>query len=317
MEPVMTKTVLISTTENTAPQSNPAALNDIFQKLSHTTQMLENWLTTASISPNSTEPNDITGCEKTNSTAQRNFLDLESQIHKLQETSAAAEEQSRQIAETTQLQIAELQHENATLHHQYEAALATNQQIAAEKEGLQQEAALLQSQHAAALTEIQHVTAVSHEHQRRLQERIQADRQAATQITHQQLTSLRNTIAELRQQTSTQLQAFQSELETCKTHLNGLGEHTDPDNADRIMELAKLEAFDQWIQKNPRTEEQLTAQTMLQRVTTKLNHMFRNLKTELYQAITERDELQARVEEHLETRSASTTMGNTPRIRQN
>lgn len=65
-------------------------------------------------------------------------------------------------------------------------------------------------------------------------------------ITEQELTCLRRNIGELRQQTAEQLQAFQGEAKTYTTQLNRLATQTNADS-DRIMELAKLEAFDQWI----------------------------------------------------------------------
>ena len=51
---------------------------------------------------------------------------------------------------------------------------------------------------------------------------------------------------------------------------------------------------------NPETYEQVLAQTLLHRVTTKLNHIFRNLKSKLHQLTIEKNELQTRFEQHLE-----------------
>ena len=66
------------------------------------------------------------------------------------------------------------------------------------------------------------------------------------------------------------------------------------------MELAKIEAFEVWVHKQPETGEQISAQVLLQRVSAKLNHTLKNLKAELYQTTTERDDLQARFDQHEE-----------------
>jgi hypothetical protein len=50
---------------------------------------------------------------------------------------------------------------------------------------------------------------------------------------------------------------------------------------DRTTELVKIEAFDCRIDGKSETKEQLTPKMMLERVTTKLKHTFRNLKTTL------------------------------------
>lgn len=72
---------------------------------------------------------------------------------------------------------------------------------------------------------------------------------------------------------------------------------------DRATELAKIEAFDYWIEGKTQTEEQITAKTLLDRVTAKLAHTFKNLKMELYHVTTERDELQTKIEQQEEGRS--------------
>lgn len=66
--------------------------------------------------------------------------------------------------------------------------------------------------------------------------------------------------------------------------------------------MAKIEAFDLWVrdQSNSDTENRITVQTLLQRVTTKINHTLKTLKTELRQVTTERDELQGRLEQQEE-----------------
>lgn len=48
---------------------------------------------------------------------------------------------------------------------------------------------------------------------------------------------------------------------------------------DRATKMAKIEAFDYWIDGKIKTEEQITAKIMLDRVRGKLGHTFRNLET--------------------------------------
>ena len=82
-----------------------------------------------------------------------------------------------------------------------------------------------------------------------------------------------------------------------KTQLKQFTTETYP---HRVNELAKLEAFDLWVQRNPDAKDQVSAQTLLDRITSKLDHTFRNLKTQLYHAIQERDEMQSQIEQQQE-----------------
>lgn len=116
MELAMTKNVLISIEENGASQLDPVTLKDILQKLNHTTQLLENWITTTSNLSNRAEHKVVTGCEKANSTAQRKISDLKSQVQNLQDKSAAVDKQIWQIAAATQLQINKFQQKYNLLH---------------------------------------------------------------------------------------------------------------------------------------------------------------------------------------------------------
>ena len=64
----------------------------------------------------------------------------------------------------------------------------------------------------------------------------------------------------------------------------------------------KLEAFEQWVERTAKTDDHISVQDLLNIVTAKLNHTFRNLQTELYQVTTERDEIQTRFEQLEEER---------------
>ena len=66
---------------------------------------------------------------------------------------------------------------------------------------------------------------------------------------------------------------------------------------ERATKIAKIEAFDHWIDKKSETKEQMTAKLLLDGVTAKMAHTFCNLKLALIQVTTERDELQTRLEQ--------------------
>lgn len=107
---------------------------------------------------------------------------------------AKAEDQSRQAIEATHTQITELRHQHKHLQSQYAATVDQNHQIAAKE-------------------------------QRKLQtklERMKAHLRHQTEaayVTGNTCRVLRNLVAELRHQTTAQLQAFQEEVESYKTQI--------------------------------------------------------------------------------------------------
>lgn len=142
------------------------------------------------------------------------------------------------------------------------------------------------------------------EHQNQVQEdrRHQGEIAAITERRLRQIsTKLRTAVSELRHQISEHLQAFQIEIQTYKTLIHSIAtkEHTDP---QRVMELTQIEAFKLWVHTQPTAEAQTSAQTLLQKVSAKMNHTLQNLKAELHQTIAEKDELQAKIEQQEETR---------------
>lgn len=64
----------------------------------------------------------------------------------------------------------------------------------------------------------------------------------------------------------------------------------------------KIEAFDTWIQKQPPTEEQMMAQTLLHMVTAKINYTFKSLRSQLHQVTSEIDEFHIICEQHDEVK---------------
>ena len=195
---------------------------------------------------------------------QQKYLLLQSQY-------AATEEQIRQTTAATHAQIEELQQNNKLLQDQYTTKVQQHQQI------FEQERRKFQAQSELLQAHLRH-------------------RSEVATVTGKQVNWLRNLLFEIRQDTVTHIQAFQEEIKYYKTKLHKLAAQLQ-DHPDRIKELAKIEAFDLWMQGHPETNTQLSAESLLHRVTTKLNHTLRNLKTELYQATQERDELQNQIEQ--------------------
>lgn len=76
----MTKKIFIRIEENGASWLDPTTFKNILQNLSHTTQLLEKWITTTSNLPTKAEFKVVTSCKKENSTTQNNILDLKLQV---------------------------------------------------------------------------------------------------------------------------------------------------------------------------------------------------------------------------------------------
>ena len=125
-------------------------------------------------------------------------------------------------------------------------------------------------------------------------------------IARHQTSLLRDSLSQFRQDTAEQLHALQRELESTKTQLSQFAPLTQvitptQVSPERIQEIAKIEAFELWVQRSPDAENQISAQTLLHRVTTKISHTIKTLKAELQQTTNERDELQAKEEDHQES----------------
>jgi hypothetical protein len=120
----------------------------------------------------------------------------------------------------------------------------------------------------------------------------------------QQLQQFRCAVSEIRREAADQFLAFQQDFQAYSTQLTQAitptATHLSP---ERIQKIAKIEAFELWVQKTPDAENQISAQTLLHRVTTKISHTLKTLKAELQQTTNERDELQAKEEEHQENTS--------------
>ena len=117
----------------------------------------------------------------------------------------------------------------------------------------------------------------------------------------QQLQQIWHAVAEVRHEAACKLREFQQKIEGYKTRIlqlvTTIATH---ENQEKIHKLAKIEAFDLWVQKSSDTdiEDHLSAQTLLHMITTKLQYTLKTLKMKLYQATSKNDELQAKVEQH-------------------
>ena len=231
----------------------------------------------------------------------------------LQKQQATAVREAQQILALTQAEKQALREELEILRTQHTLSqkLAEENRVIANR--LREEMALLQAQHEGILERNTQLAASLQRSTQQLEDCKQINRRhqgkfaAITEHRIRQVSAqLRSTISKIRDQTSEQIRAFQEEIHTYKTQFHTLDarEHTDP---QRIMELTQIEAFNLWINKQPATEEQISAQTLLYKVTTKIYHTLRTLKSELQQATTERDDLQGRLEQQEEEASAHFT----------
>ena len=259
---------------------------------------------------------------RTATTTQADNQDLRKQVETLQSRHAAELERNqteqkelrRQLENSKALQEAALHQnhqnsaENETLQRQHAAALRETNQILTltqtEKQKLQNEVEILQTQHVATLAKNGKIAASLQQAKQELQDRVQEThryRSELAAVTKIQANALRHLLSEIRRDAATQTQALQEQVDYYTTQFNLLATATQQKaTPDRIKELAKIEAFDLWVHRSPEAAEQISAQTLLHRVTTKLNHTLRTLKDELHQTTTERDELQTRLEQHEE-----------------
>jgi hypothetical protein len=160
----------------------------------------------------------------------------------------------------------------------------------------------VQAQHAAEIERSKQLKVNLHQLRDNIQEKNKHQKEVTIGIAHQLsafTTKFRSQLSELRHQISEQSRAFQVEIQTSNTQLNSLAAH-DQHNPYRITELTKIEAFDLWMKRNPETATQLSAETLLRRVTSKIQHTLKNLKTELSRATQERDEMQTRMDQQEE-----------------
>lgn len=126
---------------------------------------------------------------------------------------------------------------------------------------LQQKNVLLQTKYTTAVQRHQQIIAEEQQRfcaQAEIMQTNFRDHNNVATMAGQRLRQFRNTISEIQQDAVAKFRMFQQELEDYKTQINQLATHTQV-TPDCIKELAKLEAFDLWVQKNSAAEEQISA----------------------------------------------------------
>ena len=176
---------------------------------------------------------------------------------------------------------------------------ADNSQVLLQNQKLELETQLqqIQAQFKAAAAKVEKLTLAAANQNRATQEKWHSYRERVTKTAHN-VDHLRTSYLGIRQTVSGQIQEFSKGINQLKTEFDKIRES---EASDRALAITKIEAFDHWIDGKSETKEQLTAKTLLERVTTKMGHTFRNLKQALNQVTIERDELQSRLEQEEET----------------
>ena len=156
------------------------------------------------------------------------------------------------------------QHEASLLRNEHVAALTRTHQltdeskhIATKKQELQNQIEHLQTQYEAVIQKCNQLTATLQQKEQEHLDHMKQDRQRQTQVVgnakHRlrcSSTQIRGTFYELRNQTTEHLRALQGQITDYNTQLNKLVTHVHS-NPGRVMELAKVETFDLWVQKQP------------------------------------------------------------------
>lgn len=275
---------------------------------------MENWITTSHFGTKAEQkPELVTNSEIGSPKSQNQISELKLQLQQLQTTYAVAEERNCKAAAAAQLQIQELQQKNALLQTQNTAAEDQIRQAAEVHKGQlkdhQIKHELLQAQHNTAIQQHQQMVAEEKQKSQKQTETLRTylgNRRELAAMATQKLHQIRHTVAEVRQEATGKLREFQQEIEGYKARIPKLAiTSATHENPQRIQELAKIEVFDLWLQErsNSGTETQFSVHTLLQRVTAKISHTLKTLKTELHQATTEREDLQGRLEQHEEEAS--------------
>lgn len=211
------------------------------------------------------------------------------ELQNLQTNYNIAEEKYRQAAKTASLQTQDLQQNYTQLQNQCDAAelqrLHTAEITQAQLRDYQQKYKLLQSQYTQAVDRSQQIAA---EEKRKSQAQLElikthlTHRNEIAAITESKVTALRHNFDQLRQKTASQQTEFQQQVELYTTQLTQLAIATQQiATSNRVRDIIKIKAFDLWLQRSPEAVDQILAQTLLHRVTTKINHTLRTLKAQL------------------------------------
>ena len=220
----------------------------------------------------------------------------------LQLNHIAALNHSTHTAETAQSEKRQLQNQLKLLHDQHRATQLEHKQLMAASQEkfrlLQAQYDLLQIKHAETLQQnhqianddIKEILAKYNNIQTYLERRADLAVIAEKQL-RSSSTRIQTSVSELRQTISAHFKGLQEVVTSSSKQLHTLTIDSQPD-PQRVMELAKIEAFGLWVQRQPDTEQKVSAETFLYRVTAKFNHTFKNFRSHLHQVTTKRDDLQ-------------------------
>ena len=147
------------------------------------------------------------------------------------------------------------------------------------------------------LTELTTIQDAEQKHLQRIKDlhkSLQSHKQSATVIA--------NNLQQIKQMALTFKEEFRNAVQQTSTGFAAQIRESNlltalPTNQQRATELAKLEAFDQWMNKSDLTKEELTTKQMFDKIMSKIGHTFKSLRTELAQAITEKKDLQEKFEQ--------------------
>lgn len=112
------------------------------------------------------------------------------------------------------------------------------------------------------------------------------DRRARINQAAQEVSHIRTAYLDIRKFTTNQIQEFSKRIEEHKNTINSF-KTPKGTKMDQAMALVKIEAFDHWIDGKSTTKVQMTAKLLLERITAKMGHTFRNLKLALNQVTNE------------------------------
>lgn len=118
-----------------------------------------------------------------------------------------------------------------------------------------------------------------------------------------QLQQVRSIVLSLNDHTQNHMREFKVKIEQCGIQAGQLiADPTQPtvNNKEKALEIAKIKDFDLWLSVEPPTTDQITAQQLFERVTTKISHMFKSLQTELIKTNFEKDDLQKELDQQEE-----------------
>ena len=222
------------------------------------------------------------------------------QNHLIKEENLALTKQIQKL----QAQLKEVSEENKKLAIEkstYTTALSTSQTLSnslqEKNTTLENQRHQLQNQLQTAAQKIQELNLAHENKEKSTQHKWQTQNRLILAAV-KKMTQIHSTF---RTEASIQIQTVFGEMEGYRAEFLKLKVPAQTES-ERATEIAKIEAFNHWIDGEPATKDQMTAKLLLERVTAKMSHTLHNLKQAINQVTTERDELQSQLEQADEVR---------------